>query len=61
MQDQLDYHSPDVDNRPPYIYFEEAFPGVVSRRLSEDDIWFIHDATAKRWGTTRNSAELALP
>lgn len=61
VQDQLDYHSPDVDNRPPYIYFEEAFPGVVSRRLSEDDIWFIHDATAKRWGTTRNSAEPALP
>ncbi|MFI0977586.1 B12-binding domain-containing radical SAM protein [Streptomyces sp. NPDC021093] len=57
MQDRLDYHSPDVDNRPPYIYFEEAFPGVVSRRLSEDDIWFIHEATAKRWGTVRNSAE----
>ncbi|WP_199790523.1 B12-binding domain-containing radical SAM protein [Streptomyces ipomoeae] len=57
MQDRLDYHSPDVDNRPPYIYFEEAFPGVVSRRLSEDDIWFIHESTAKRWGAIRNSAE----
>lgn len=60
MREKLDYHSPDIDNRPPYIYFEEAFPGVVSRRLSEDDIWFIHEATAKRWGTIRNSAEPEL-
>ncbi|MEU9125506.1 B12-binding domain-containing radical SAM protein [Streptomyces sp. NPDC048506] len=57
MHDKLDYHSPDVDNRPPYIFFEEAFPGVVSRRLTEDDIWFIHAETAKRWGAIRNSAE----
>ncbi|MER7518595.1 B12-binding domain-containing radical SAM protein [Streptomyces sp. NPDC126499] len=61
MQDALDYHSPDIENRPPYIYFEEAFPGVVSRRLTEDDIWFIHDSTAKRWGTIRNSAEPVFP
>ncbi|MFF1351332.1 B12-binding domain-containing radical SAM protein [Streptomyces sp. NPDC058322] len=60
MREKLDYHSPDIDNRPPYIYFEEAFPGVVSRRLSEDDIWFIHEATAKRWGAIRNSAEPEL-
>ncbi|MGP8298561.1 B12-binding domain-containing radical SAM protein [Streptomyces inhibens] len=57
MHDKLDYHSPDIDNRPPYIFFEEAFPGVVSRRLTEDDIWFIHEETAKRWGAIRNSAE----
>ncbi|MGV9255680.1 B12-binding domain-containing radical SAM protein [Streptomyces sp. NPDC003697] len=56
MADQLDYHSPQVENRPPYVYFEEAFPGVVSQRLTEDDIWFIHESTAKRWGTVRNSA-----
>ncbi|WFE29027.1 radical SAM protein [Solwaraspora sp. WMMD791] len=56
MADSLDYHSPTVDNRPPYIYFEEAFPGVVSRRLTEDDIWYIHEATQRRWGTRRNSA-----
>ncbi|WP_255955070.1 B12-binding domain-containing radical SAM protein [Streptomyces odontomachi] len=56
MADRLDYHSPQVENRPPYIYFEEAFPEVVSRRLTEDDIWFIHEATAKRWGIVRNSA-----
>ncbi|BDM71660.1 hypothetical protein HEK616_51470 [Streptomyces nigrescens] len=57
MHDRLDYHSPDIDNRPPYIFFEEAFPGVVSRRLTEDDIWFIHEQTATRWGAIRNSAE----
>lgn len=56
MADRLDYHSAQVENRPPYIYFEEAFPEVVSRRLTEDDIWFIHEATAKRWGLVRNSA-----
>ncbi|MFH8802408.1 B12-binding domain-containing radical SAM protein [Streptomyces sp. NPDC017936] len=56
MADRLDYHSPQVENRPPYVYFEEAFPGVVSRRLTEEDIWFIHESTAKRWGTVRNSA-----
>ncbi|MFI1622292.1 B12-binding domain-containing radical SAM protein [Streptomyces lydicus] len=57
MHDKLDYHSPDIANRAPYIFFEEAFPGVVSRRLSEDDIWFIHEETAKHWGAIRNSAE----
>ncbi len=56
MADRLDYHSLNVENRPPYIYFEEAFPKVVSQRLTEDDIWFIHESTAKRWGTVRNSA-----
>lgn len=54
-QDRLDYHSR-KDNRPPYTYFEEAYPEVVSRLLDEDDIWFIHEASAKRWGSTRNSA-----
>lgn len=57
MTEKLDYHSPDVENRPPYTFFEEAFPGVVSLRLSEEEVWFIHEATAKRWGTVRNSAE----
>ncbi|MEV7504871.1 radical SAM protein [Streptomyces sp. NPDC093018] len=60
-QDRLDYHSR-KDNRPPYTYFEEAYPEVVSRLLDEDDIWFIHEASAKRWGSTRNSAaESATP
>ncbi|MFJ7261256.1 B12-binding domain-containing radical SAM protein [Streptomyces globosus] len=54
MQDQLDYHSPRIDNRKPYIYFEEAFPGVVSVILSEDDIWHIHNETQRRWGGARN-------
>ncbi|MFB7785191.1 B12-binding domain-containing radical SAM protein [Streptomyces vinaceus] len=56
MQDQLDYHSPRVDNRKPYIYFEEAFPGVVSVLLTEDDIWHIHNETGVRWGGARNDA-----
>ncbi|MER6104664.1 radical SAM protein [Streptomyces sp. NPDC001832] len=57
-QDRLDYHSR-KKNRPPYTYFEEAYPEVVSQLLDEDDIWFIHEASAKRWGSTRNSAESA--
>nr|QVT76737.1 radical SAM protein [Streptomyces sp.] len=57
MREKLDYHSPDVRNRPPYTFFEEAFPGVVSRRLSEDEVWYIHEATARRWGSVRHSAE----
>lgn len=55
VADELDYHSPTVENRPPYTFFEEAFPGVVSRQLSEADIWHIHQMTEKRWGTQRNS------
>jgi radical SAM superfamily enzyme YgiQ (UPF0313 family) len=54
MQERLDYHSPRIDNRKPYIYFEEAFPGVVSVILSEDDIWHIHNETQRRWGGARN-------
>jgi radical SAM superfamily enzyme YgiQ (UPF0313 family) len=54
-QDRLDYHSR-KDNRPPYTYFEEAYPEVVSQLLTEDDIWYIHKSAAERWGTVRNSA-----
>lgn len=53
----LDYHSLQT-NRPPYIYFEEAYPGVVSDLLNEDDIWFIHEMAAQRWGSTRNRDEI---
>lgn len=53
-QDRLDYHSR-KDNRPPYTYFEEAYPEVVSKLLTEDDIWHIHQAAERRWGTIRNS------
>jgi radical SAM superfamily enzyme YgiQ (UPF0313 family) len=56
MHDKLDYHSPRIDNRKPYIYFEEAFPGVVSVLLTEDDIWHIHTETELRWGGARNDA-----
>ncbi|MEE4418121.1 B12-binding domain-containing radical SAM protein [Streptomyces bugieae] len=56
MQDRLDYHSPRIDNRKPYIYFEEAFPDVVSVLLTEDDIWHIHHETQHRWGGARNDA-----
>jgi radical SAM superfamily enzyme YgiQ (UPF0313 family) len=56
MVDKLDYHSPNVENRAPYIYFEEAFPGVVSTALTEDDLWYIHHETNRRWGTARNDS-----
>ena len=55
MKDKLDYFSPNIDNRPPYVFFEEAFPAVVSKHLSEQDIWYIHEQTKLRWGTKRNS------
>lgn len=51
---ELDYHSLDVPNRPPYVFFEEAFPKLVSRELSESDIWYIHHQTRARWGVNRN-------
>ncbi|MFI8102942.1 B12-binding domain-containing radical SAM protein [Streptomyces sp. NPDC086023] len=59
MADRLDYHSPDVESRPPYTYFEEAFPGVVSRALTEEDIWHIHRAAQAAWGGHRNSQPMA--
>ena len=58
-QDRLDYHSR-KDNRPPYTYFEEAYPEVVSRLLTEDDIWYIHKSAAARWGSVRNNAAEAM-
>ncbi|MFD6624419.1 B12-binding domain-containing radical SAM protein [Streptomyces diastaticus] len=54
MHERLDYHSPRIDNRKPYTYFEEAFPGVVSVILTEDDIWHIHNNTHRLWGDARN-------
>lgn len=54
MEDKLDYHSINLDNRPPYSYFEEAFPAVVSKYLSEEKIWNIHKQTQERWGKKRN-------
>ncbi len=56
---ELDYHSPNLENRPPYIYFEEAFPAVVSKNLSEDQIWHIHEQTRARWGKKRNLNPMA--
>ena len=46
---ELDYHSVNLQNRPPYTYFEEAFPAVVSKNLSEEQIWHIHEHTRERW------------
>jgi radical SAM superfamily enzyme YgiQ (UPF0313 family) len=57
---QLDYHSLGLPNRPPYIYFEEAFPGVVSKELSEEDIWYIHQRTRERWGNIRYTDTMVL-
>ena len=55
----LDYHSVNLDNRPPYTYFEEAFPAVVSKNLSEEQIWHIHEQTRERWGGKRNLNPMA--
>ena len=55
MKDKLDYHSIGIENRPPYVYFEEAFPAVVSRNLTEEQIWQIHTEATQRWGMKRNS------
>ena len=51
--ERLDYHSP-VPNRAPYTFFEEAFPGLVSRALDEEAIWTIHELADRRWGVHRN-------
>lgn len=59
-EDHLDYHTLDVPNQPPYIYFEEAFPGVVSRELNQDDIWYIHRLTKERWGHGRYTEPMHL-
>ncbi|MEM1144778.1 MAG: B12-binding domain-containing radical SAM protein [Pseudomonadota bacterium] len=40
--------------RPPYAFFEEAFPGMVSKQLTEELIWHIHKETEERWGAARN-------
>lgn len=55
MEEKLDYHSANLDNRPPYVYFEEAFLAVVSKNLTEEHIWTIHQRTQERWGKKRNS------
>jgi radical SAM superfamily enzyme YgiQ (UPF0313 family) len=52
-REEMDYHSRKA-NREPYIFFEEAYPDVVSILLSEDDIWHIHRAAETRWGEGRN-------
>jgi radical SAM superfamily enzyme YgiQ (UPF0313 family) len=58
-EEQLDYHSLNLPRRPPYSYFEEAFPGVVSNALCEDDIWYIHRRARQRWGKVRYTETLA--
>jgi radical SAM superfamily enzyme YgiQ (UPF0313 family) len=55
MDGKIDYHSTNLDNRPPYVYFEEAFPAVVSKNLTEEHIWTIHQQTKERWGKKRNT------
>ena len=54
MADHLDYHSSGHVNRPPFVYFEEAYPGVVSSLLTEQDVWHIHLRTRARWGQGRH-------
>jgi radical SAM superfamily enzyme YgiQ (UPF0313 family) len=51
MQERLDYVTLDplTESRPPYCYFEEAHPGVISRLLSEEDVWYIYCESNARW------------
>ncbi len=49
IQGSLDYHSLGADVKPPYSYFEEGFPQVVSKELTEDDIWYIYRQTRLHW------------
>jgi radical SAM superfamily enzyme YgiQ (UPF0313 family) len=58
VEGKLDYHSANIDNRPPYSYFEEAFPAVVSKRLTEEVIWNIHKQTQEYWGRKRNQTPM---
>jgi hypothetical protein len=60
MEDRLDYHTQGVRNRAPYTFFEEAYPDVVSRLLTEDDIWHIHERAGERWGRYRNAETVEL-
>ena len=53
MQQSCDYNSPDIEIEPPYLYFDEAFPGAISTILDEEDLWSIHHQTMKRWGKAR--------
>ena len=60
MEDKLDYHSVNIHNRPPYSYFEEAFPAVISKNLTEEHIWYIDEQTKIRWGDGRNLNPMPL-
>jgi radical SAM superfamily enzyme YgiQ (UPF0313 family) len=51
MQQNLDYVTvhPSTQSRPPYCYFEEAHPGVISKLLTEEDLWYIYHQSRVRW------------
>jgi radical SAM superfamily enzyme YgiQ (UPF0313 family) len=49
----MDYHSP-LPNRPPYTFFEEAYPGLISQALDEEAVWLIHREADRRWAGRRN-------
>ena len=38
---------------------DKAFPAVVSKNLSEEQIWHIHEQTRARWGKKRNLNPMA--
>ena len=54
-----DCHSLTIENCPPYSYCEGAFPAVVSKNLSEDQIWHIREQTRERWGVKRSLDSMA--
>lgn len=61
MTELIDYHSTRPATAPPYSLFEEAHPGVVSRLLSENDIWRIHHGAGARWGAVRHASSDGAP
>jgi radical SAM superfamily enzyme YgiQ (UPF0313 family) len=61
MTNHLDYHSTNLETKAPYIFFEQAFAGVVSKLLTEDDVWHIHRETSRLWGFVRNTTPMVVP
>lgn len=59
MAAELDYSSTSLKPTAPYVHFEEAFPGVVSKLLSVDDIWHIDREADRRW-PVRNRNQMKL-
>jgi radical SAM superfamily enzyme YgiQ (UPF0313 family) len=60
MEGKLDYSSTQLKPEPPFVYFEEAYPGVVSRLLTESDIWNIHRQAELHWSVRNRNKMKAV-